>query len=423
MLLRSQTLLLALTACTISISAAAQTEFRQTQADDYTRYELLDPETQSFRILYDVSATTAGARYYFNSLRAGSIHSVHDVTDLNSGFPLEWKVVSGAEARAAGHSRANPDGEYLQATLARPVPEGGEARIRIDKTYQDTASYYREGDEIVFSRSLGIKRNAVVLPAGYELTGVNYPSQVVVETDGRIKVSFLNRGPSGVPYEVRARSLPTREVGARTAERIAPENGGRGSPGESRSVARVDYKFSERAFQDREIVYFLQQPETHSFRLYHDYTETRPGTDRYLNVVRAGSRATNPSAKILDTGEELVVETLRGNEVVERGIEVGAQVTDETEVVVIWFDAVEEGESVRLRIEETYTDPNRYLLYGDELVWDRSFGRPSNIVLLPVGWYLTASSVPAVVDLAENGRVRLHFVNDRPGSIDVFAKA
>jgi hypothetical protein len=56
--------------------------------------------------------------------------------------------------------------------------------------------------------------------------------------------------------------------------------------------------------------YFLQQPETHAFRLYHDYTETRPEVDRYLNVVRRGSKASNPSAHVLDTGERLRVETL-----------------------------------------------------------------------------------------------------------------
>jgi len=32
----------------------------------------------------------------------------------------------------------------------------------------------------------------------------------------------------------------------------------------------------ERAHHDREIVYFLQQPETHAFRLYQDYTESSP---------------------------------------------------------------------------------------------------------------------------------------------------
>ncbi|MDH5806044.1 MAG: hypothetical protein OEZ54_12760, partial [Gemmatimonadota bacterium] len=75
------------------------------------------------------------------------------------------------------------------------------------------------------------------------------------------------------------------------------------------------------------------------------------------------------------------------------------------------------------RITETYTDPNRYLLVGEELVWDRSFGRPQNTVILPEGWYLTHSSVPAVVSLYEDGRVKLDFVNDRQGNIDVFLKA
>ena len=33
----------------------------QTSQDDYTRYELLPPETASFKITYEVSATTPGA--------------------------------------------------------------------------------------------------------------------------------------------------------------------------------------------------------------------------------------------------------------------------------------------------------------------------------------------------------------------------
>ena len=45
------------------------------------------------------------------------------------------------------------------------MPAGGEGRIRIIKTYKDPKSYFRDGDAIVFDRPLGIKRNAVVLPA------------------------------------------------------------------------------------------------------------------------------------------------------------------------------------------------------------------------------------------------------------------
>lgn len=35
-------------------------------ADEYTRYQLLAPEGSSFRILYDVTATAPGSRFFFN---------------------------------------------------------------------------------------------------------------------------------------------------------------------------------------------------------------------------------------------------------------------------------------------------------------------------------------------------------------------
>jgi hypothetical protein len=382
--------------CLSAVDTQAQT-FRQTQMDDYTRYELQAPGSHAFRIRYDVSATAAGARFYFNAIRAGAEEEVHSVTDLMTGRPLDWRIVTGEEARRAGMENASPQSRYIQVTLARPVPPGGQARVRIDKTYRDTASYFAVGERIVFDRSLGIDRNSVVLPAGYELAAVNFPSQVTEETDGRIRVSFMNAGPAAVPYRVDARKLPARPAGQPSAA------GPRNAPLEAQVAAsatatgaRVDYRFAERAFEDRDITYFLQQPETNSFRLYHDYTETRPGTDRYVNVVRGGSRASNPSAMLLDTGEKLRVETLRGDAITQRGIDIGQRVTGETEIVVIWFAPVAEKASVRLRIEETYTDPGRYLLHGDELVWDRSFGRPRNTVVLPDGWYLTANAVPAM---------------------------
>ena len=58
----------------------------------------------------------------------------------------------------------------------------------------------------------------------------------------------------------------------------------------------------------------------------------------------------------------------------------------------------------------------------DELMWRRSFGRPRNDIVLPAGWYLTASSIPATITQTEDGRVRLAFVNPRPDAIDVFVK-
>jgi hypothetical protein len=186
---------------------------------------------------------------------------------------------------------------------------------------------------------------------------------------------------------------------------------------------RRDNRLTERAHQDRDIVYFLQQPDTHSFELSHDYTESRPGVDRYLNVVRRGSRASKPSAVILDTGERLRAETLRGEAITRAKLDIGEPVGAGSEVVVVRFPAIGAGRSIRLRISETYTDEKSYRLEGDELVFDRSFGRPHNAVVLPAGWYLTACAIPATVSPMPDGRIRLDFVNPRPDEIAVLVKA
>ena len=197
--------------------------FERHEGDDYTRYELLAPESAQFRITYEVTATKPGARYFFNIIRKGSEASDEAVFDRATGLPLPWKVVSGAQARAAGQANADLEASYIQVTLARPVPAGGEARLRIDKTYRDAKSYYRDGDAIVFARGLGIKRNAVVLPAGYELVACNVPSQILTERDGRIAISFLNTYPVEAPLVVRAR--PLEKTPAPSAEAGGPASG------------------------------------------------------------------------------------------------------------------------------------------------------------------------------------------------------
>jgi hypothetical protein len=139
--------------------------------------------------------------------------------------------------------------------------------------------------------------------------------------------------------------------------------------------------------------------------------------------VRAGSRVSAPSAILLDTGEPLQTRFLRGREITEAGLDIGEPVRPETEVVLISFGPVEPGRSMRLRIAETYTDSARYRLEDGQLIWDRSLGRPSNAVVLPAGWYLTGSAVPATVSLTSDGRVRLDFVNPRLDELQVLLTA
>ena len=411
----------------LSVGAAASSAqpaspiLERHEGDDYTRYELLAPDSAQFRIIYEVTATRPGARLFFNVIRKGSEASDEAVFDLMTGQPLPFKVVTGAEARAAGQANADLEANYIQVSLARPVPDRGETRLRIEKTYKDAKSYYREGPLIVFNRGLGITRNAVVLPNGYELVACNVPSQVLTGADGRIAVSFLNTYPVEAPLVVKARPLPSPPPAVATAP-AAQTPKATSSPGAA-AVPDVASRLSERAHQDREIVYFLQQPDTHAFALYHDYTETRPGIGAYVNVVRAGSRASNPAARLLDTGEALKVEALKGAQVIAEKLDLGGDaITPESDAIVIRFPAVRPGQSVRLRISETYTDAGRYYMAGDEFVWDRSLGRPRNAVVLPAGWYLTASSIPAVVTTTVDGRVRLDYNNPRPDDVAVLLK-
>jgi hypothetical protein len=392
---------------------------RQSEADEYTRYELLAPDSASFKISYEVSAATPGATVFFNPIRKGSLPSDEAVYDAMTGEPLRFEVVSGAEARHDPlMADADVDESFIKIHLARAVPPEGRGRLLILKTYKDPKSYYREGDAIVFNRGLGIKRNSVILPAGYQLVSSNVPSQVLSEADGRIAISFMNPSAGEAPLVLRAK------LGAETGPAAAPRPLSESRSWEAPFRGEAErQRLAERAHQNRDIVYFLEQPETHAFSLYHDYTESRPGVDKYLNVVREGSTVSDPSAYVLDTGEKLPTRVMTGAELSAAKIDAGEPVKPDTQVVLIPFPAVKQGQSLRLRISESYTAPLSYRLDGDELVFDRSLGRTRNAVVLPAGWYLTASAVPATVSQLPDGRIRLDFWNGRPDSVDVLIKA
>src|SRR5258706_2408968 len=171
------------------------TAVAQTETDEYTRYELLAPETASFKIYYEVTATTAGAKYFYIPIRKGSVASDESVFDAMTGKPLEFAVVSGAEAKKDPlMTKADEGTEYIKVTLARPVPENGQGRVVIVKTYKDAKSYYVEGKTIVFNRPLGIKRNKVVLPAGDEGGGVKGALGIGTGGGGGIGGGFLYGG-------------------------------------------------------------------------------------------------------------------------------------------------------------------------------------------------------------------------------------
>jgi hypothetical protein len=178
-------------------------------ADEITVYELLAPATHAFDIIYDVTAVREGAAYFFNPIRPGSTASKERVVDRATGKPLEFTVVDGKSAKASGGvgARTADDAHFLRVTLLKPVPKSAETRIRIYKTYTDAPSYYETETGFVFDRPLGIKRNVVVLPKGYELAGSASPAIVSTGADSRIRVSFLNDRDDQLPVRIIGRRL------------------------------------------------------------------------------------------------------------------------------------------------------------------------------------------------------------------------
>jgi len=392
--------------------AAQSLEAAGAVEDEYIRYELLAPSTGSFRVIHDVSVVTPGAATYADTIPVRSQATDISVLDLMSGTPLMFTQANGR----------------ITVTLGRPVPKGGQGRIRILKTLKDPLSYRQFGQDIAFAHPTSARRFSVVLPTGFELVRADVPVQVIQEVDGRIAASFMNLYPPAVLPTIaptfRARALKHPPAAAQHADPKMQARLPQAPVDAPPAVQPMDQiRVAERAVQDREIVYFLKEPETHAFSLYHDYTASREGEHQYVNVVRAGSAVSEPSAVILDTGEVLKTRILTGADLVRERIDISDRVEPDTQVVLIPFTPVKKGTSIRLRISETYTDPARYALIDGQLVWHRSFGRNRNDMVLPGGWYLTTSSIPAVITQETDGRLRLSFWNGRPDSVDVFVKA
>lgn len=349
--------------------------------DEFTLYDLLPPETHQFAITYDVTQTREGATTYDNPIRAGAVATKERVIARATGQELKFEVV---------------EGKFIRVHLPGPVPKGGETRIRIFKTYTDAESYGVKDGQLFFERSLGISRNVVLLPKGWQLIGCASPGMVSADADGRVRISFVND---------RDDQLPVKCVGAPVLGR-APE-------------ATLDH----RAEQDREISYWLLDPSTHQFRISHDFTVTRAGQKSVHSFVRKGS-VVSPDAKMidLDTGKVLETHTVSGKDVNALGY---YPTPSDPDSVVVQGDlgrAIAAGQSARIRVEETYTDPVGYTAQDAELVWKRTLGRPVNFVTLPAGWILTSVNTPATITLDGEGRLKLRFVNIRNDELSVVIK-
>jgi hypothetical protein len=179
-----------------------------------------------------------------------------------------------------------------------------------------------------------------------------------------------------------------------------------------------------RAQQDRVISYWLLDPATHQFFISHDFTVTRVGQKYVHSFVRKGSTV-SPDAKMidLDTGKALKTYPVAGKDVNALGYYPDKVDPDSVAVQGDLEHAIAEGQSTRVRVQETYTDPVGYTVKDGELAWTRTLGRPVNYVTLPAGWILTRVNTPAVISLDEEGRIKLRFTNTRNGDLAIEIRA
>jgi hypothetical protein len=177
-----------------------------------------------------------------------------------------------------------------------------------------------------------------------------------------------------------------------------------------------------RAEQDREIHYWLLDPETHQFKISHDFNVSRVGQKYVHSFVRSGSVVKESQIFDLDTGEQLKTYNVTGKDTNALGYYPNRAPDDEVVVQAEFPHAIEAGQSVRVRVVETYEDPT-YTTKNGELIWDRTLGRPRNEVTLPDGWMLTEVTVPAIIWLDSQGHITCRFTNPRNDEIHVVLKA
>jgi hypothetical protein len=343
--------------------------------DDYTEYNLLDPASHQFHIVYYLNQRQVGATTLLNQTRSGSEGSDISVSDPQTGAPLKFEYKTGAELNAAGESgRLTPEEHYIRAFLPRPVPEGGEGRVRIEKTYLDDKSYYTQGEEIVYARSLGIGRNAIVLPKGYVAGSSNVAAQVTALPDGRVKFTFENINGYAADVQIHGRKSTV-------------------------AVAAL-YPVVERSFDFAKTLYDLGDPAKHEIAVRHEYVETRPGSQ--------------------STPQFLTQHTLTGLAMTD--MDTGKSLTGTGSSIALAAPIAGDRQSAHIRIAGQEIDPN-YALEGGQLAWRLTMNEPRATVLLPAGWEVTALSAPATVATGRDGRVTIQLYNGRVDPFTVNIRA
>lgn len=383
----------------------------QTERLEQLRYELLEPADHTFRVTYELSATTAGARAYLTPVRGDTFVSGVTAEDLFTGAKLDVGLVDGDEARKRGHPAADPDGSYFLVVLDRPVPESGEVRLRLGVQYEDRASYERNGDECAFQRLLAVRDVTVVLPPRHVLVDVNQPAHITRLADGRLELAYTKAGHAPVPLRVRARALPE---GVDVPVAVADEE---------RSSDAAPTSLSEPAPNVERLACELVDPARGELVWRHEYALDAASGERWEKLA---GEVVHVRVLSLDTGAELAHRVAGEIKVAgERQTHLAfVPLAEPARAVSAATNASAPGsetnsgavapavESPRVLVEARVR-ARQLRLVNENLCVFTADARTSRLTL-PAGWCVLTCSVPAAVRTCADGRVELEFGADGP---------
>lgn len=195
-------------AALLLLPALAFAQFHRADQDREIRYWLLDPSTHSFQISHDFNVDRAGQASVHSFVRKGSqVSPDSKITLLDTGEALHTHIVTGAQVNALGYYREKypDDMVVVQGDLPKPIAKGQSARVRVEETYVDPVGYKMDGNELVWTRTLGRPVNYVTLPDGWMLSSVNTPAVVTLDAQGRVTLRFTNTHPGDLAVTIRAR--------------------------------------------------------------------------------------------------------------------------------------------------------------------------------------------------------------------------
>ena len=339
-----------------------------------TRYEIGEGE---IRIVSDRIAAGAGTTEYVFALSDRSIRNLVAVVDRASGEALSPTVT----------------GDEVRIPLGRTLGDRAERRLRIEEVATRNNYFRRSRAGWVFEHAAPAGRITVVLPPGTVLAGSSVPVQTAVE-DGRLKLGILHPGPEPLPLRLDVES---------------------GDPGQARAT-EGDF----RAEDERNIVYWLEDPAAHRLRLALELLIDTPGQAHAFSVLLPTDEILDPVTLDVDRGMELPTRIVSASEAAAIP-HAPAPLPDDAKVLVADLGySVPEGGNARVRLFQTAINPGFELLDDGDFRLLRFLARPRTRIVLPPGWDLTSLDQPAFQHRDAEGRIVLDFLHrggDRPSLV------